>query len=357
MKTLKKIGNWMILVLILFFIVIRLMSNKKDFEAELQLQQKQSIAIPVTVCQPEYKSLNNSFHVPGTFQAKQSVTVIAETSGRIEHFSLKEGDYIEKNGLIAQIDNTLEKNELELARQNHEKSKRDLERYRNLKGSEAITEAQLEQAEITLQNTLTAFHRAEENFRNTEVRSPISGFATKIYEDFGHFISPGKPVVEITEINSLKLTVYLTTSQISGIGKDTKPVCFCDFIPDNELEGELESVGKKADASGRFPVTVKINNSSSLKVLPGMTGTVSFNTPLERKLLLPRNAINGSIQEPYAFIVHYNLAFKKSIRVKPVSDDMLEIVDGLSSDDIVILNGQFNLTDSSAVRIITNSKI
>jgi len=70
-------------------------------------------------------------------------------------------------------------------------------------------------------------------------------------------------------------------------------------------------------------------------------------------LAIPRSALLYSGQEAYVFIIGSDdLAQRKTVSVGLQVDDMIQIVDGLSFSDRLVVEGQSLLTDGTPVRIL-----
>ncbi|MDB4584610.1 efflux RND transporter periplasmic adaptor subunit, partial [Draconibacterium sp.] len=282
---------------------------------------------------------------------------VAETSGRILEFPVNEGMYISRNVVIANIQNDMAAKDCELSKLKFEKAKRDFNRFRNLKTGEAVSENKMEEVELALKNAETTHTYAKERLDKTEILSPICGYITKVYAENGHFVSPGQPVLEITDIDKVKISVNLPSEQLKKLDKDTEISLTCASFPYITIHGSIFCIGRKANASGRFPVTLIMKNNQLNTLLPGMIGTVSFNMPPKATFVIPRSTLTGSVKTPEVFIVNQGYAIKKTISAIPLSSEYIQVLDGLKEDDSVVLSGQFNLSDSAKVRIVSNTKI
>jgi hypothetical protein len=84
----------------------------------------------------------------------------------------------------------------------------------------------------------------------------------------------------------------------------------------------------------------------------GLFARVSFKT-LESlsAVVIPRTALTGSIKDPKVYVVENNIARLRKITVGAEYGSKIEVVEGLSVGETVVINGQVNLRDSVAVTI------
>ena len=84
-----------------------------------------------------------------------------------------------------------------------------------------------------------------------------------------------------------------------------------------------------------------------------MYGTANFGSKNKQQLkVVPRNAFVGSVSSNEVFVVENGIAKLKKVTSGRILGDLVEIVDGLSDGDIVIVTGQINLQDGNTVEVI-----
>ena len=85
-----------------------------------------------------------------------------------------------------------------------------------------------------------------------------------------------------------------------------------------------------------------------------MYGTAQFTTNQGKKslLIVPRNAFIGSVSSNEMFVIENGTAKLKTVTAGRILGDKVEILNGLSEGETVIITGQINLQDGSKVEII-----
>lgn len=69
-------------------------------------------------------------------------------------------------------------------------------------------------------------------------------------------------------------------------------------------------------------------------------------------MVVARNAFVGSVSSNQIFVVQNGIAKLKNVTAGRILGDKVEILDGLSTNEIIIVTGQINLTDGTKVDII-----
>ncbi len=265
----------------------------------------------------------------GTFEA-QEVTVSAQTGGQILAFEAQEGAPVEEGALIALIDTTLYKLQLEelyagmggvkskvvtIGAQNEilkeqianlkvniarvEKMLKEdaatRKQYDDLTGQVAVLEKQIA-ANTTQMNSVNAellVMQAKKNlvleqFSRSRVCSPISGVVIEKYAEAGEITAAGKPLAKVANLSLMKLKVYVSGAQLGKL--KTGHACTVR-IDDGEkgyrtFRGRISRVSEKAEFTPKiiqtkeervtlvYAVTIEVPNDGTLKA--GMPGEAIF---------------------------------------------------------------------------------
>jgi multidrug efflux pump subunit AcrA (membrane-fusion protein) len=84
-----------------------------------------------------------------------------------------------------------------------------------------------------------------------------------------------------------------------------------------------------------------------------MFGKVNFVSSTKgESLLIPREALIGSIQDPKVFVVDNSTAKLVSLTIGNTYDNYLQVLRGLKEGQTIVVNGQNNLEDNSRVTVI-----
>ena len=128
-----------------------------------------------------------------------------------------------------------------------------------------------------------------------------------------------------------------------------------DALEQAEFIGYIDRVSPQIDAdSGTVRVTVKLENELDL-LKPGMFARVEvlFDSH-ENTLLVAREAIIMQRDEERVFMVKEGLAVVQSVTTGYLMGDLIEVVDGLSEGDQVVVRGQSSLREGTSVRVVVN---
>jgi len=349
-KHLKKIANIGMLLALLALIGLKLFSNKRQTDQELSSIRDYESVTPVTVAPARYLPFEESWMETGLFEPYREVSLVSETQGLVLQMRVKTGDKVSKGELLATIDKGLLEEQLSLARLHMQNAEEDLHRFESLVNSDAATDQQLEQVRLRYENAANQVSVNKEQLDHTNILAPVDGYISSRSIAQGSFITPGMPLMKISEQSRLLFKVQVAESSLSYFQPGQKVQVFPSSLPGKCLEGVIHEVSVNSSISGRYPVYIKVDNSScSLK--PGMTGQARFSFQEKQGMILPRKCIVNSILDPSVYLVSGDSVIEREVNARLLSESQVLIQDGLHEGEQVVLSGHINLVPGSKIRI------
>lgn len=344
----KKIIPTIILTLVIVAISFTLYSNKQEMAVEAEEAMKTSEFIPVNTEVVAKSNVNVNFTANGTFEANQELNLQSEASGKVVKILKRKGDFVKAGALILQLDDELLQSELTLAQVAYDQTKRDLERYRNLSGTDAITKRQLEDIENGSKNAEGQLKMIKKRISHTQVTAPISGYINDDHVEIGTLVAPGMALVDIVNTQPLKLSVNVSESEIAQIAVGDEVTVKAGVFPDKEFKGKVSFMANKGDASLRYEMEISLEGANE-NIKPGMYGYVTFNYDRQEAILINRKALISGLKNPEVFVVEDGRARVKPIKVAAMGQDKLVLLDGLKEGEKLITTGLINLKEGTVV--------
>jgi RND family efflux transporter MFP subunit len=171
--------------------------------------------------------------------------------------------------------------------------------------------------------------------------------------DVGTMVSPGMAISNIVDVSTLKVKVNVGEHEAFQLKAGDKVEISTDVYPNEKFDGRVDNIASKADEAHTYPVEIRIANSTRYPLKAGMFARISFTSvaPAEA-LVIPRAALVGSIKNAQVYVVQNNKASLRSVVIGAQSGEFLEVQEGLKEGDVVVTNGQNNLSDSTSVVIV-----
>ena len=332
-----------------------LSKNKKENKAKTDIVAEKNAAVSVKTTQVKTEEISLDFLANGSFEPIQELTFGAEKSGKVISVLVKEGDYVTVGQTLLTVRGDVININAQTTKATYDNAKSDYERYENAYKTGGVTKQQLDQAQLNLTNAGSNLKQANINVGDTKVKAPINGFINKKYIEPGSILTgmPSTSLFDIVNVSKLKLKVTVNESQVASLKLGNPISVSSSVFPDKTFTGKITFIAAKADESLNFPVEIEIANTTEKSLKAGMYGTANFGSKQKQQLkVVPRNAFVGSVSSNEIFVVEKGIAKLKKVTAGRILGDQVEIVDGLSDGDTVIITGQINLQDGNAVEVI-----
>lgn len=361
MKRIKKYNVPILIITGLLLVVLFTLShNKQKLDAKAEIGATKTLVFPVTVTNPQYKSLTGTYTSNGFFIPVNAMTLTADISGRIVTTALKDGAHISKGQTIVSVFNESENIERQqnaidkqLALETLQKAKADLLKMENMLKANAITIREVDEQKLAVKSAESKLNAINAIRKSTTIIAPFSGTVNKSHVQTGSYISTGTELADIVDNSSLKLQLQLLDKDVIrlSIGKTIQVVP--DLYPDYKVTGRVVYIAAQADANRNFLVEVQIPNNSKNPLKPGMSGKAIINNDhTDNVLMIPVKTIIGSLQAPQVYVLEGDVAVLKKITAGHVQGENVVVLEGLSTTDKVIETGQLNINDGSKVQVI-----
>ncbi|MGC4067739.1 MAG: efflux RND transporter periplasmic adaptor subunit [Polyangiaceae bacterium] len=244
-------------------------------------------------------------------------------------------------------------------------AKTNFDRATKLHPAGVVSEQELEQSKTALVASEAAESAAKAQLEALAVRlgetrivAPIDGLVASRKLDPGALVGPTAPGSIATIMRVDRLRAYITvverfaTSVVVGMPARVQ----LDAAPNEPFQGTVVRVAPAVDPNTRtLEAEVQIDNRDG-RLRPGMYGRGFIQIGKHQQAtLVPVNAVQFTSKGEQVFIVNGNRAQLRSVHVGVEADGgaMLEIVDGLTPGERVVVAGADGLGDGSEVRVHT----
>jgi len=338
-----------VVLLVLFLIVWALKANQKDVQSNIYHKDLNSAAT-VQVDTVKTSEFTESVCYLGTFSPQREVTISSQTLGKVIKVGVEEGSHVVAGALIVQLDIDVLKAQLNSAKASYDNASITLKRLEEAK--DGVTQMQIDNARTQLLSAKYQLDLLKKQISMGTIKAPFSGIITLKNFDLGAVVSPGTPIVELTDISRLKLEINIPEKDLFRFIKGQKVAIATDVYPGVTFEGRTLFISSKADASHNYAIKILIQNSTKNPLKAGMYGRAFFDeTMSESSISIPRSALIGSTKKPQVFVVENRVAHLRDIQIGMSNDTHIQILRGLKENEIVVKGGIVNLSDGVKVRI------
>ncbi len=314
----------------------------------------------VTTFQVKATNFNHFLELQGSVATKQNLILYPEFSGLLTKLFVKEGQKVEKGQLLATIDDAGLSQQLAQIEVQLSLAKTTFDRQERLWEQKIGSEIEFLQAKAAYEGQQNAVNQMKSELEKTSVRAPFSGFIDDIITEQGTVVGAGaSKLLRIVNLNNMYIEVEVPEVYLSSIVPGKKVEVYFPVLGQT-LNTKVDQASNYINPNNRtFKITIPIKNKEKL-IKPNLTAKIKINDYTnEQAILIPQSIISeNSLGEQYIFIANNtnkdNEAIVKKMIVKTGKNQegFVEILQGLTSNDIVINEGARNVKDGQSVRIL-----
>jgi RND family efflux transporter MFP subunit len=348
----KTIIIGVIIVAVIGAMTLTLVRNKKTIDSRMEVKTADT-EIAVTVAAVEAKTIDGSLKSVGTAEANRAVTIASEAMGKVTEVHFKLGDFVREGAVLVQVDDDLKRLALETAQLNCDKFREDYDRYKTLRGGDAVSETQLRDMKLGFENAAIQLENAKKQLSNTQIIAPFSGYITRRNVEPGALLNTGTQVADIVDVSELKVALRIPESDVYALRQGQEASLTASVHPEAVYTGKVSHIGLQGDNAHTYPVEIIVPNSREYPLKAGTYVNVQINAGQSvAALMIPRDAIVSSVKEPSVYLIDGNVVRLTRIATGRDRGEYLEVLSGLKENDRVVTAGQINLTDGVKISII-----
>ena len=353
MKKTTKTILWVIVAVLAIAVVLLLLNKKKD--------AGQTLVYQVTTLEPT--TISSSVTATGTVEPVKQVEVGTQVSGIIDKIYVDYNSVVKEGQLIAELDMSVLRTELESSRANLSAAKveydyqtRNYERIKGLYDKELVSATEFEQAQYSYDKAKFSYSQAQSNYSKSQknigyakIYSPIDGVVLSRAVDEGQTVASGFSTPTLFTIaNDLTQMRVIANVDEADIGqvKEGQLVDFqVDAFPEDTFHGSVTQVRLQATTTSNvvtYQVVIDAPNPD-LKLMPGLTANITIYTLDKQNVLaVPVRALRFT---PEGEKYRENTVWKQlpdgkleaTSVVTGVNDGVqVEILEGLQAGDRVV---------------------
>ena len=189
-------------------------------------------------------------------------------------------------------------------------------------------------------------------YKPYEVKSNINGVVSKVLQNPGAIITPNTPLMNIVEIDKIKAIAAVDKLKIRFIKIGQEAIVTLQAYPDESFKAKVSNISPICNPQNRtIDVEVLIRNEN-YKLKPGMYANIEFKEGYKKSLFVPISAVIEKLDKKYVFINSNGKAKSLQVNTGSIMGDKIEILEGLTGDEEVIIVGADKVNDNDKINII-----
>ena len=379
-------------------------------------QQKPEVAadppVPVRLQLPHHVQQPVSVAVSGSVEANVAALTAFQVGGRVLHVYVEEGQRVTKGQILADLDPTdyrnafnaasseadaaaavnakanagLRHQELEQARIDFDRAQDEYQRLKYLYDHQSLpandflkieaaflasqqrydmaqsgTRVEDKQAASAQLSAATAqMQEAKKRLADCQLRAPISGFVGMRQIDEGVTIAPGVPVISVVDLDPVKVRVGIPETEVGKVRVGDRAVVSIPSLNGQQFDGRIEAIAAASDPASRTYVSKIVVANPTRVLLAGMVSDARLIGDSQvNAITIPGSAIvrdARGVAQVFLVTPGQNRAYGRRVDVGAMIGNEVEIRNGLTGNEQVVVDGQNYVREGSLVKIEGGSR-
>ena len=335
--------------------------------------------VPVAVESVSSRPVVRQIDVTGTVTSPRTALLSTAVAGLVSDLAIDEGDRVETGRALLSLDAELARAALDRAlaevRQREiavADAKRRLAEAEEVGTARGIARTQIDSLRAEVANDEAALLASQAAAREQQaiverhtLRAPFTGVISERHTELGEWVSPGDGLLELVATEDLRFDFRVGQESFAALKPDTPVEITLDALADKVIAGYVDTIVPVKNPGARtFLVRVlaaDLPAEDSRLITPGMSARGKLNIDTGRSgIAISRDAIlrfpDGRMT---VWVVDTGpelpVVREQIVQTGFEFDGVIEITEGLSDGDVIVVRGNETLQDGQGVTILTGS--
>ncbi|MFD1384461.1 efflux RND transporter periplasmic adaptor subunit [Rhodanobacter aciditrophus] len=310
---------------------------------------------------------------PAELKASAESNLAFRVGGQVTKLNVKEGERVKRGQVLASLDPTDYKLQVELSQANYDLAKVQFDRTKTMLSQRATSQAQYDEAKANLDQAQNALQTAQNQLGYSVLKAPYDGIIASLDIDNFEYVAATQTILHIQNIEQMDVVFQIPERLVANVRKvalEYHPKVSIDSAPNQTFEGVYkEHRTTPNETTKSYDATLSLLNSekASINLLPGMTATVSLDisaisgrpthitVPIEAVM---RKQSNEGQKQSVVWI--YNPVSEtvspRDVTLGDMTQSHIEITSGLSAGEQIVSAGVNSLANDMQVRPWTRER-
>lgn len=327
--------------------------KEKIKSLEKQLQDDKVISktklVKVKLIDAKKTKVKHSFTVTGGVRAEHMAYISPEMNGQIKRIYVKEGQFVKKGQLLVALNSDVMQSSISELKTGLDLAKVMFEKQKKLWEQKIGTEIAYLKAKNQKESLEAKLATVNAQLRMSKIYAPYSGIVDVIYSKKGEMATPGRPLIDFVNLNTMEAGAEISEKYLPYIKKgDFVKVKFPTY-PNIVKETKIKRIGNVINPANRtFRVFVNVENKD-IKIKPNMIAELVLTDYEGEDIAVPSIIIKNDRKGKYVFVAKNKdgkyFAEKRYIETGINTEDKTVITKGIIEGEKIIVEG-YNLVNT-----------
>lgn len=295
---------------------------------------------------------NHYLDIQGSVDTKENILIQPEMPGTLISLNVKAGQRVSKGQVLGRTDDGGMSQQVASLENQYVLAKTTFERQKNLWNQKIGSEIQYLQAQTQMISAQRGVAQIKAQLSKTVIKAPFSGVIDEVFVEKGQVVSPSQQgLMRIVNLSNMFVSTAVPETYIGKLKIGTEVDVYLTSLG-KTYKGKVRQIGNFINPNNRsFGIEVSVPNPENL-LRPNQVAKLKIIDYVNNNaIIVPSNVIQEDGQgNKFVFTVNQSngktgTAKKTIVTLGKSSDNVTEIVTGLSSNAIVVTEGVNNISE------------
>ena len=317
--------------------------------ATLDVKKEEALVSIMTVKDTVF---SHYLDIQGNVDTKENIIVQPEFSGTLTSLTVKAGQKVSKGQILGRVDDAGMSSQLASAENQYSLAKTTFERQKNLWDQKIGSEIQYLQAQTQMVSAQKGVAQIKAQLSKTVIRAPFSGTIDEVFVEKGQVVSPSaQGLMRIVNLGNMFVSTSVPETYIGKLKVGDLVDVYLTSLG-KTYKGKVRQIGNFINPNNRsFGIEVSIPNPENL-LRPNQVAKLKITDYTSKNtVVVPTNVIQEDGKgDQYVYVVEGSNgktgnAKKVIVKLGQSSDNVTEILSGLSANDSIVTEGVNSISD------------
>jgi membrane fusion protein (multidrug efflux system) len=303
---------------------------------------------------------NTYIEAQANLKTRKNVLILPEFQGTLEKVFVSEGQEVKKGQLLAEINDSGLNEQYEQMVIQAEFAKENFERTQRLWDNNIGSEMQYLKSKTDYEASKKMVDQMKDRLSKTKIYAPFDGEIDEIISNVGSNLIPGvSQILRLVNLDIIYAESFVSEKYISFIGEGTEAIVQIPLL-NMDFRSSVNQTGNFINPSNRtFRIEVPVENFDN-RIKQNLDAKIKINIyKKDDAIVIPLRIVReDALGKNFVYVMSEDnkegvyLTSKQFITLGNKSEDKVEVTEGLSLGDIVVLEGAYSVEDSQRVKLI-----
>ena len=306
------------------------------------------------------KVFNSYMEAQANLKTRKNVLILPEFQGTLEKIFVYEGQYVKKGKLLAEINDSGLKEQLEQLTIQANFAKENFERTERLWNNNIGSEIQFLKSKTDFESSQKMVEQMKDRLAKTKIYAPFDGEVDEIISNQGSNLIPGvSQILRLVNLDKIYAEAFVSEKYISFIDEGTEAIVHVPLLG-KEINSKIIQTGNFINPSNRtFRIEVPVENIDN-KIKQNLDAKIKINIYSKKDaVVIPLRIVREDASgKKFVYVMNKDIKEGVYITVKTFislgnkNNTDVEIIEGLKIGDMLVLEGASIVEDSQRVKLI-----